>query len=450
MFRTLFTRRGGVTLVTATLAVSGMSLALAGTAGAVDPHPNASLIIGSGSQTSYSTMTTLTNLFNGAPGCDLTGALADSPNLNCGTQPVGPPGTSGGEQGFAISAENPYNDYSVQAPAIGSGLGKDQLVQSGLGTPTTRIDYARSSSSPDTHTGTAQNYVQYAVDGVSWTTFNKIGGVLTAHSAVKTISTVQLQAIYSDTLQCIIGGVTVHMDWRCLSTKVLSPQRITCYMAQYGSGTYATWQGALGFAKKAPPACANDPLNNVGGTTLASHSNLFENQMAYISTQADAANALYFMSFGKYTATCKSAKCAGSGNDLTTYGAINGIKASQATIQGPGGGVPGTFPVRRGLYNIYNNSSAVVPSSEATLNMVSEYGFLCKQSTSSDIDPQTNVSYRSEIEAAIKAQGFYPINTSSGAFPEGTVPFPAVLSDASYTAIDPTVPTNGFCLVSHG
>ena len=73
MFRSLFTRRGGAAVAAATIGMAGMSLAFAGPAGAT---PNASLLIGSGSQTSYATMTALSDLFNGVPGCDLTAATA--------------------------------------------------------------------------------------------------------------------------------------------------------------------------------------------------------------------------------------------------------------------------------------------------------------------------------------------------------------------------------------
>jgi hypothetical protein len=124
--------------------------------------------------------------------------------------------------------------------------------------------------------------------------------------------------------------------------------------------------------------------------------------------------------------------------------------AKQSTVQGTGGGAGVTFPVTRGLYNVYNNSTAIVPSSQATLNFTSEYGFLCKASAT-DIDPSTGVSFRTDIENAIKAQGFFPLDVTIGhTFPEGTVANPAVLTDAGYTAIDPTVPTNGYCLLSHG
>ena len=447
MIRSLFTRRGAAAVAAASIGLTGMSLAFAGAAGAA---PSATLIVGSGSQTSYAVMTALSNVFDNAAGCDLTAATSSPSTLNCGTSSFAP-GTVGGEQGFNVSHENPYNDFTVQAPAIGSGNGRTALLASGAGTPTQQIDYARSSSY--SAVGTTVNFVKYATDGVSWTTFNHYKGVATAQSAITNITTANLKLIMNDTLSCVHGGVTVKMNWECLGATTSA--HIDCYMAQTGSGTYNTWSGYLGFTGN--PACVKDNTN--GDTTGAAHSNIFENQMSTIYGKGDAKFAIYFMSLGKYTTTCPggvsgtSSKGVCAGTSTTTYttlGKIDGHTANQASVQGTGGGAGVTFPVTRGLYNVYNNSTAIVPSSQATLNFTSEYGFLCKASAT-DIDPSTGVSFRTDIENAIKAQGFFPLDVTVGhTFPEGTVTNPAVLTDAGYTAVDPTVPTNGYCLVSHG
>jgi len=114
-----------------------------------------------------------------------------------------------------------------------------------------------------------------------------------------------------------------------------------------------------------------------------------------------------------------------------------------------------TFPVTRGLYNLYNNSSATVPASQATLNFVGENGFLCKSSTATDIDSQTGVSYRSEIESVIKANGFFPLDVSGSPFAEGSATYPGTITDAGYAANDNNAGNtgatgNGFCLVTNG
>src|SRR5450631_635282 len=159
MIRSLFTRRGAAAVAAASIGLTGMSLAFAGAAGAA---PSANLIVGSGSQTSYAVMTALSNVFDNAAGCNLDGTTGSIPaTLNCGTSTFAP-GAVGGEQGFNVSSENPYNDFTVQAPAIGSGNGRTALLAAGAGTPTQTINYARSSSY--SAVGSTVNFVKYATD----------------------------------------------------------------------------------------------------------------------------------------------------------------------------------------------------------------------------------------------------------------------------------------------
>jgi hypothetical protein len=74
------------------------------------------------------------------------------------------------------------------------------------------------------------------------------------------------------------------------------------------------------------------------------------------------------------------------------------------------------FPGDRLLYNVYSNGSNpdIPQSSSATLNAISEDGFLCKASTASDNDPNTGNSYLSEIQSIIHEQGFFPLTQVSG------------------------------------
>jgi hypothetical protein len=444
MIRKLFSRRGGVAVASTALGIAGMSVAFAGTAAAA---PNASLLVGSGSQTAYSTMTLLGDLFNNSPGCDLTQSTSLPLALNCGTTGFAAGGAQG-EQGFVVAAENPYNDYTVQAPAIGSGNGIKQIQQAAGSS----INPAYARSSKGTGGNTQENFIAYATDGVSWTAFNKVGATKTNQAKVTNISTLNLKAIWNGTLSCTVKGHNYTQDWICLGAKHSSP--IDCYVAQTGSGTYSTWQGYLGFAN--PPGCdtaaleAGDPGDP---NVVTDHENLFENQMSYIAGRPDAADAIYFMSFGKFQTTCPAAKCAGATNDLTTFGKIDGQTASQSSIQGTGGGNGVTFPVTRDLYNVYNNSTAVAPAtaaSQATLNFVGEQGFLCKSETASQTDTITGVPYRGEIESILTSQGFYPIDVGQTAFPEGSLTNPGDITDAGYAANDGTSGANGYCLVHDG
>jgi hypothetical protein len=459
MIRSLFTRRRGVAVAAVTIGMASISLAFAGSAGAA---PSSTQMIGSGSQTSYAVMTGLTDLFNNVPGCDLTASTSIPSTLNCGSSPI-TAGTPGGEQGFDVAADNPYNDYTVQAPAIGSGNGVTALIAAGSGSPTQPIAYARSSSHKG---GTQQNDVAYATDGVSWTTFNAVAGVKTVQAKVANITLTDLVAIWNGTQSCTVKGVAYTENWICEGAKTPSP--IDVYVAQTGSGTYSTWQGALGFSKTHPGGVENTGMEAgwvaSGGnpaTLISAHENLFENQMSFISAQPDAKNAIYFMSLGKFTTTCagkagKNVVCAGTrAKSYTTFGQINGITANKGTVQGSGGGAGVTFPVTRGIYNIYNNSTATVPVTQATLNAIGENGFLCKSSTASEVDTQTGVLYRTEIENVITANGFFPLDVSGAPFAEGSVPAPGTITDAGYAASD-NAPTNtgtthnGFCLVTPG
>jgi hypothetical protein len=147
MIRSLFTRRGAAAAAAVTIGLSGMSLALAGTAGAA---PNASPLFGSGSQTSYAVMTSLSAVFNNASGCDLTAISSAPSTLNCGTSSFAP-GTVGGEQGFAVSSENPYNDFTVQAmvvlPCWLPEQARPRRPSTTHGPPASRLSAPRSTSS---------------------------------------------------------------------------------------------------------------------------------------------------------------------------------------------------------------------------------------------------------------------------------------------------------------
>jgi ABC-type phosphate transport system substrate-binding protein len=456
MFRTLFRR--GVATAGLAVGVSGMSvMAFAGVAGATPPA--ASLIVGSGSQTSYALMQSLTQLFNTSPGCDLTQTTSDPLSMDCGTTSF-TAGATQGEQGYTVAAENPYNDYAVEAPPVGSGNGISQLID-GAGTdpadglPYLDPDFGRSSSSiVGNSSDTTLNSVEYALDGVSFTCFSEIGKTKEPcdYLPSKNIDTSTLTSLYANTLSgssCASGAMT----WSCLGVpaKHGGADPIDCYIAEAGSGTFSTWSSKFGFAKNEDPPCTTD---EAGGGTQASHTNLFENQMSYIATQADAKDAIYFMSYGKFTTTCPSGKCIGATSDTTLFGEINDIVASKSTIQGTGGGAGISWPVPRGLFNLYVNSTAgssQKQATQATLNFVGEEGFLCKANTASQTDPITLVPYRTEIEADITGQGFFPIDTSqTDTFPEGTLSNPGVITDAGYTANDPAEGTAGYCLVGNG
>ncbi|MGD0392736.1 MAG: IPT/TIG domain-containing protein [Acidimicrobiales bacterium] len=405
--------------------------------------PPATLIVGSGSETTYQVMDALGDIFEASPGCDLTNTTVDQEALQCSTADGSSgvsdvAGTVGGEAGLPVGDVNPLNDYYANAPGTGSGNGRNQAVSTtpvllggpnGIGAFNT--SFARSSSYSAV---TGLNYVGYATDAVSWVSEASIGGTPTAHSNVTDISKANLQAIWEGTLSCTISSVTVNMDWRCLQqasgvTVGGSPDPIDCYTTQTASGTYSTWQGFIGFTKNVNPPCssaANEAGDPGDANVTTDHNNLTENQMGVVDHASDAANAIYFFSYGKFAETCNTnvvttgtgrnlsqtqATCNGqAANDITQYGSINGILATQATIQGSGDDSGVTFPDPRILYNAYPNTVAPNPASPAVLNFIGAGGFLCRADMNTEIDPNTGVTYRSEIESAITNAGFFPLD----------------------------------------
>jgi ABC-type phosphate transport system substrate-binding protein len=457
MFKKLFTRRRGVAIATVALGVSAMSLAFAGTAGAVTYLAPPATIAGSGSNTAYDLMVQLGDLFNASPGCDLTAATTNNGTLQCetGTYVAG----GDGENGEPAATENPYNDLTFQYEAVGSGNGVKELYTGG----DVAINYARSSANPANSHGTAaQNYVEYAIDGVSWVHFTSVKGTATVTAKLKNLTEAQLESIYAGTEDCTIKGVTYDQNWICVGAKKQAP--IDCYVAQTGSGTEKTWAADIVGGVDAAPCLSKEAVGS-----SASHSGLFENEVDAMFTSggqwnnADEADAIYYFSTGKFALESTKGvltvptSVAGSGKTTVALGEINGIAATQTTVQGTtGDGNPGTFPVIRYLSNVYNNTNSGTNGivTQPTLNLVSEYGFLCKPSTFTDIDPLTGVNYRQEIEADIDAQGFFPIDTHiATSFSEGSFATPDVISDALYQQVDPTYTSanpKGYCLDVNG
>ena len=85
---------------------------------------------------------------------------------------------------------------------------------------------------------------------------------------------------------------------------------------------------------------------------------------------------------------------------------------------------------------------------QATLNFVSEYGFLCKPKT------VATAATRHHIEVDLESDGFYPLdNSPANPFPEGILTFPAIITNASYQAVDPQYASanpSGYCLSVNG
>ena len=362
----------------------------------------------------------LNDLFNSSPGCNLVEPTGDTQNQNFSCSVP----ANGGEDGYTEAAENPINDVALAEPAAGSNVGISQLEDQGAhngpaGTTTAPINYGTSSRAAQSSDLKGLNFVAWAKGGISWFHFTKIGKVGTPSAAVTNLTLAQLTAIWNgtDTNWDQVGG---------------SNAPIAVYVAGTGSGLETTWAKALGIA--AVPPGVTDPSTHV----------INQDSDTKILANGDEKDAIYYYSVGYFNTFCPKGKCSGNKKYTAALGSIAGVAPSQTTI------LNNTFPVTNFLYNVYSNgeNTNIPVASQATLNYASEDGFLCKSSTTTDIDPITGVAYRTEIDKAITGTGFFPLPSG----PEGTVDTPAPLNTASgpYSGIGDLSTSNptGFCLVT--
>jgi hypothetical protein len=167
-------------------------------------------------------------------------------------------------------------------------------------------------------------------------------------------------------------------------------------------------------------------------------------------------NAIFFYSYGKFAEQCAGLKQQFSYSDKSkvitsntkagthcgsvalptgdkvTLAKVGGYAATPATIMG------GTFPIIRYLNNVYSNGadSNFPKATAATLNYMSEVGFICKTQTTTGtqgvkaattftapsgtgstkdiVDPATGLWYHDEIFNAIIQAGFIPLDATVG------------------------------------
>jgi hypothetical protein len=446
----------------------GLSAAVVGfavPAGAATVPAANQQIIGVGSNTTYFTMTQLSDLFNESPGCDLVVASGtQNNNYSCPTPQnstgVGENGLGDGK-GYTNTGteaqgdpENPYNDVAIEYPPLGSSVGIKELDQ--RGSNNAPANFARSSRGPnnglpavtgDPVSTTASdpaglNFVAYAADAVPWLHWTKVSGVATPSAAISNLSLTQLASIYN-------GNTTT---WAALCptspkktakacTKDAGTKPIVVYTAQSGSGTESTWATELGLA-------TNGNANLFNGVPNDGKHVVFENEIGSIVANGDEANAIFFFSAGKFAVDCQTgltkgttASCGAAASPSGSTMALGAesdstggtsVTASKSTI------LDGSFPTDRYLYNVYANgtNSSFPAATQATLNFVSEYGFICKQDSAIDSNSETGASYGSEIQSIITNNGFFPL-PSATINAASNVDSNATITDPGYSFVDP-------------
>ena len=304
-----------------------------------------------------------------------------------------------GENGFTTFAqENPFNDVLVEVPPIGSSNGIQQLEDQGThGTGATSkgvpinvapLDLATSARAPAlTATKAAGddkglNFVAYAQDAVDWIHWTSVSGVATPSSAV---TQPDHAAADLDLREPGLHGTGRH-DRTPRPTGPATEARaapIAIYIANAGSGVESAWATLLGLTAARFPFGGEDP-NHV----------IFQNETSSILANHDEADAIFFFSYGRFETVCapNPTFCSGASTSKVALGEINGVKPSAKTIEAqlPGldrGSVPGRHAASTTCTRT-GRTRDIPAAPPAALNAASEDGFLCKPSTSTDVDPE--------------------------------------------------------------
>jgi len=471
-------RKRGAAVGLSTLGTVAMVLGLAGPAGAtVVPAANNNIIV-TGGNTPYAAIKGLANVFDGSQGCNILVPTGQTQpyDFSCpsgGSLPAGNPPTGYGLPAVGSPySENPTNDVVTVEPSISSSAGITQLENQGSHTTNTApANFASSANAAKTGAGgkfddQGLNYVAYAAGAVDYVLYTKVGSKKTAASTLKHgLSQAQLQAIWSGADKCWsdVGATGKAANDLIDPYSIYTSSAITstwdAFLSPDNSETYVNSQTA--WPPATLPTCLNGKKAVYTGPHFANYAQshtVQQNELSAVNTNADQADAITFFSYGRYQQQLKSKSLVGS-----ALGAVNSVSPTEATILG------GTYPVLQFLYNVYSDGTNpnIPVATPATLNFASENGFVCKPNTvdgtttgAQIVDPITGLTYRSEIESAITATGFLPLDGLNENVPfseEGaavTTPASAIsgFTDSSYYAYD-TLPTKsgqpqGYCLVT--
>ncbi len=314
--------------LSATLAVTG-SMALAAAPAGATPYPQVApentIIVGSGSSTTYNMMQQLDLLFNSAPGCPMyvaKGSYVQPLNFQCLTAEQS--GDSlGADASPTTTPQNPFGDVAISEPPIGSSNGIKQLEystnRSGSQNVANNVNYARSSrplNPGNTGDFNGLNFVAYAEDQINWfhftstpsggqtiTTTNGTNSTTTGGSPQATPSAA-IHSVSLNTLKAIYNG-TIN-NWKDVADDttgaVGADAPIVVFSGQIGSGTRDTMKTHLGFdpsLSSNPVNCATAGSNGVAGSNCAGPAIIFENELAQLtmgSVTALGANGTSFLS----------------------------------------------------------------------------------------------------------------------------------------------------------
>lgn len=406
-------------------------------AGDIDGTPR--IMLSGGSDTTYAMQVRLNTIYNEAPGCYQT-ILSGASTSNFGKCLAADGKTPVAAPELSDSVVNPQHDTVVELFPIGSSNGIKQLLDGGATAGVPALAFSRSSRALAAGNETKYlNSTAYAADGISWFHFTKADNKATSHAALQTLTLGQLASVFSgktktwnelmptDKILGVMAAYTTTVNGKVttvkaglnngnpetdLSKKYVTYRPLKVFFAQDGSGTRSSWDSALKAGDSTYSAAAQV---NDANSVCVNFCRIFENNAAAIPTQ-DAEQAIYFYSYGRYTqrnvdlklstkvylpydATKKTGGMVGNSTGRTNWadavGQIAGINVNPDTI------LAKTFPANRMVYLITKQNP--VPTVKNYVN------FLCS-ATMDTAKAANGLSARSQIEAAIKAEGFVPLN----------------------------------------
>jgi hypothetical protein len=416
-----------------------------------------SVIVGSGSNTAYSVIASLDGVFNGLQGCNPieSGSAPQPLDFSC------PKGSLNGISGSSPQSLNPVNDVAAEEPAIGGSAGVSQLEEQGCQPAKSScshlpsyangnvaaINYATTVSSPSTSQDEGLNYVAFAEDGLSWFHFTSVDGTPSASASYTDLSTTDLQGIWNGTIT----------NWDQITDEgpPAASAPIKVYTASAGAGVRSVWEKFLGESSGG----SSTYIESQGASYANSHI-IPQNEDQDIIKNGDESNAIFFFSVGRFSVLCgdgTNSDCTdGKSGSSVALGSIDGVAPTAANIYSK------TFTPTLKLYTVYSNGSnpLIAPATQATLNLVSEDGFLCR-SDSGIVDPTNGHTVRQDIDTAILQNGFLPLDQSTlgpngvasaaqvSTFAEGGVPHPAHITASPYKSYDLSGSNpKGYCTVS--
>ena len=439
----------------------------------------ASMIFGSGSDTTFPLHQDLATIFNRAPGC-LTQAL---------------PAAQGGVQLYDMACNPLINDKPGKAPGfanydrdlaseyyfIGSSGGRDHVARWNQGiSGVVQADYFRSSSSGVR--ATDQRSIAYAADALAAFVFDTVmiegSPVSTPGSTVTELRKQQVSDIYKGNIKCwasidlalsgladvadgsntayVTDGKFSEAKWILEAAaakgagyvdsdayKACTP--IAVYTVPDTSGTRQAWDtlAALGAGAGEEFLTKVNPFTGDFFTTVEkglrsipeNNASPIANRLTENGVNTDVVtNSFYFYSVGKYTTALGGLDQSGnpqlSGNSTKKTGfedrllnaraddTVSGgtITTAPAAVLATASSIAGrTYLYARQLFFGYQYPN------QATRNYMDPiHGFLCSTKTDGMVDPINSFDVRDQIEAAMLRAGFFPLPVGNAGVPGST------------------------------